>query len=51
MKQLVKTYEFGTGVLLHEEEIDVPDPIPTAVDLLKEEIKLLKDRVDKLEKK
>ena len=49
MKQKVLTYD-TEGNLINSEEIDVPDPVPTEMELLKAEVESLKVRLKLLEK-
>ena len=48
MKQLVLTYD-TEGNLINSEEIDVPDPEPTEVEVLQAEIASLKTRLAEVE--
>jgi len=50
MKQKVLTYD-TEGNLINSEEIDVPDPVPTEMELLKAEIEILKTKITALEKR
>ena len=49
MKRLVLTYD-TEGNLINSEEIEVPDPVPTEMELLKAEVESLKERITGLEK-